>query len=115
MAKSPPKVSRSIPNKSSDTDTGEKFQYFKEYWTGDSRDGALVNGDGYHYYRMKDGGLIAEAYEHYETDDGEEVASPLPEMIGVHWVKDLGFDDENEALEAVPQTEFERVKELSEA
>ena len=39
----------------------EPFIYTKEYWTGDSRDGAVVNGDGYHYYRMSDKGLIVEA------------------------------------------------------
>ena len=27
--------------------------YAREYWTGDSRDGQLVNGDGYHYFRLK--------------------------------------------------------------
>ena len=32
--------------------------FTKEYWTGDSRDGAIVNGDGYHYYRMSEGGFI---------------------------------------------------------
>lgn len=88
--------------------------YAKEYWNGDSRDGVLVNGDGYHFYRMEDGGLIKEAVEYYETDEGVEVASPLPEMIGVHWVKDLGFD-EGEALEPITQSEFDRIKELLES
>ena len=43
--------------------------FAKEYWTGDSRDGTLVNGDGYHYYRMQLDGLILEALK--------ETARPL--------------------------------------
>ncbi len=86
--------------------------YAKEYWTGDSRDGAVVNGDGYHYYRMSKSGLIIEAYEFYETDDGVEVAAPLPEMLNVDWMKDLGFED-LDALDVIDQREFERVRELT--
>jgi hypothetical protein len=86
--------------------------YTREYWTGDSRDGAVVNGDGYHYYRMTKDGLIREAYEFYETDDGLEVASPLPEMLNVDWVKDLGFED-LEALDIVDENEFYRVRGLT--
>ena len=85
--------------------------YAKEYWTGDSRDGAVVNGDGYHYYRMSRHGLIMEAYEFYETDDGVEVASPLPEMQNVDWLKDLGFED-MEALDVIDEREFARIREL---
>jgi len=94
----------------------ESHQFFftREYWTGDSRDGAVVNGDGYHYYRMTTGGLIMEAYEFYETDDGVEVASPLPEMQNISWVKDLGFDD-MEALDVVNEDEFSRIRELTQA
>ena len=86
--------------------------YAREYWTGDSRDGAVVNGDGYHYYRMSQQGLIVEAYEFYETDDGIEVVSPLPEMQNVDWVKDLGFDD-MDALDVIDEGEFSRIRELT--
>lgn len=92
-------------------ESADTFVYAKEYWTGDSRDGALVNGDGYHYYRMSPAGLIFEAYEVYETDDGKEVASPLPEMLNVDWREDLGFDD-LEALDLIQEDEFLRVREL---
>ena len=86
--------------------------YAKEYWTGDSRDGYVVNGDGYHYYKMSGKGLIVEAYEFYETDDGEEVASPLPEMLNIDWKKDLGFDD-MEALDVIEEFEFERIRDMT--
>ena len=49
-----------------------ELMYAKEYWTGDSRDGCLVNGDGYHYFRMTKDGRILEAYEYYETEDGRD-------------------------------------------
>jgi hypothetical protein len=88
--------------------------FTKEYWTGDSRDGAVVNGDGYHYYRMSTDGLIMEAYEFYETDDGVEVASPLPEMQNVDWLKDLGFED-MDALDVIDELEFARIRELTQA
>ncbi len=90
----------------------EAFTYSKEYWTGDSRDGAVVNGDGYHYYRMSNKGLIVEAYEFYETDEGEEIVSPLPEMQNVNWQKDLGFED-MEALDSIDEIEFERIRDLT--
>lgn len=86
--------------------------YTREYWTGDSRDGAVVNGDGWHYYRMRKGGMIVEAYEFYETDDGVEVANPLPEMMNINWLKDLGFDD-LEALDMIEENEFSRIRELT--
>ena len=88
--------------------TGDYF-YTKEYWAGDSKDGTLVNGDGYHFFRMKEKGLILEAYEVYESDDGEEVVTPLPEMHNVSWIDDLGFED-FEALDEISEIEFERVK-----
>jgi len=90
------------------------FVYYKEYWTGDSRDGALVNGDGWHYYRMSASGFIFEAYESYETEDGREVVAPLPEMQNVDWKVDLGFED-LEALDAIPEDEFLRVRDLTES
>lgn len=91
---------------------GQEVLFVREYWTGDSRDGAVVNGDGYHYYRMSRQGLIMEAYEFYETDDGIEVASPLPEMQNVSWVEDLGFPD-LEALDVIDEHEFSRIRDLT--
>lgn len=85
--------------------------FTREYWTGDSRDGNLVNGDGYHYYRMSRDGKILEAYEFYEKDDGTEVVSPLPEMRDVDWIKDLGFED-MEILDMISEAEYERIKGL---
>jgi hypothetical protein len=92
---------------------GSGFVYYKEYWTGDSRDGALVNGDGWHYYRMNPAGFIFEAYEFYETEDGREIAAPLPEMQNVDWKEDLGFED-LEALDKTSEDEFLRVRSLTE-
>ncbi len=92
--------------------TNAEVMFAKEYWTGDSRDGAVVNGDGYHYYRMSPDGRILEAYEFYETDDGVEVVSPLPEMQNIDWIKDLGFED-MEALDVIDENEFTRVRELT--
>jgi hypothetical protein len=82
----------------------------KEYWTGDSRDGRLVNGDGYHYYQITRDGKILEAYEYYEKEDGSFVVSPLPEMRNIHWIEDLGFDD-LEVLDFISESEYLRVKE----
>lgn len=90
----------------------EEETYMREYWTGDSRDGALVNGDGYHYYRMTKAGKILEAYEFYETEDGREFASPLPEMLNIHWLQDLGFED-FDALDTIREFDFQRVKDIS--
>ena len=90
--------------------TGETV-FAKEYWTGDSRDGQLVNGDGYHYYEMLSDGQIIDAYELYESDDGTEVVSPLPEMRNVSWMKDLGFEDW-EVLDLIKKHEFERIKSM---
>lgn len=90
----------------------EKFT--REYWTGDSRDGVLVNGDGYHFYRMTEAGQILEAYEYYETEDGREFVSPLPEMLRVHWIEDLGFED-FEALDVIKEYDFQRIKDIAAA
>ena len=87
------------------------FIFAREYWTGDSRDGSLVNGDGYHYYLMSRNGKILEAFEFYEKDDGTEVVSPLPEMRNIDWIKDLGFED-LEVLDLISESEFERIKDL---
>jgi hypothetical protein len=86
--------------------------FAREYWTGDSRDGALVNGEGYHYYRMSAEGLIEEAFETYENEDGSEVVAPLPEMENVHWMNDLGYEDWD-VLDMIKEDEFLRIKELN--
>ena len=86
--------------------------FAREYWTGDSRDGQLVNGDGYHYFRLNHQGTILEAYEYYETDDGVGVSSRLPEMKNVGWIKDLGFED-FEILEEIAIKDFNLIKEIS--
>ncbi|MGE0173153.1 MAG: hypothetical protein AB7T49_10220 [Oligoflexales bacterium] len=85
--------------------------FAKEYWTGDSRDGRMVNGDGYHYYQMSRTGKIIEAYEFYEHEDGTEVVSTLPEMLNVNWITDLGFQD-LDVLDIVPESEFDRIRTL---
>ncbi len=92
----------------------QTFLFAKEYWSGDSRDGSLVNGDGCHYYRMQAGGVIIEAFEHYESEDGDEVVTPMPEMKNIGWIDDLGFDD-LEALELIEEREFRRIKRLMES
>ncbi|MDD9951215.1 MAG: hypothetical protein OXT67_06570 [Zetaproteobacteria bacterium] len=86
--------------------------YMREYWTGDSRDGLITNGDGYHYLRMQENGAILEALEFYERDDGEEIVTPLPDMSEVNWITDLGFED-FEALEKISQADFDRIKQLT--
>ena len=90
----------------------KKVVFAKEYWTGDSRDGQLVNGDGYHYYELLPNGKILDAYEFYETEEGTEVVSPLPEMRNVHWIEDLGFSD-LEVLDFITESEFTLIKELN--
>lgn len=92
----------------------EQFIFRREYWNGDSRDGIMVNGDGYHFFKMEPKGKIIEAYEIYEREDGEEIVTPLPEMHNVNWIDDLGFDDLNEVLDSVEEYEFLRVKDILE-
>lgn len=87
--------------------------FVKEYWIGDSRDGVIVNGDGYHFFRMLPHGMILEAYEVYENEEGEEVVTPLPEMQNVSWIADLGFGDLAE-LDPIDEKDFSRIKNLSE-
>ncbi len=86
--------------------------FAREYWTGDSRDGHLVNGDGYHYYQITKKGRILEAYEYYEKEDGTYVVSPLPEMLNIDWIKDLGFDD-LDVLDFIDESEFESIKHMT--
>lgn len=83
----------------------ENFTFRKEYWSGDSRDGSLVNGDGYHYFKIRTDGLIIEAFEVYESEEGDKVISPMPEMKNVNWLVDLGFDD-FDALDEVEEFEY---------
>ncbi|MFW7377548.1 MAG: hypothetical protein ACOH5I_01915 [Oligoflexus sp.] len=85
--------------------------FAREYWAGDSRDGHIVNGDGYHYYLLTKQGKILEAYEYYEKEDGTSVVSPLPEMLNIDWLQDLGFED-FEVLDMIPEHEYFRIKEL---
>lgn len=85
--------------------------YCREYWTGDSRDGQFVNGDGYHYFEMRGDGVILKALEYYETEDGEERTTEVPELIGLNWFEFFGFEDE-ELLEEVPEHEFNYVEQF---
>ncbi|SMF22374.1 hypothetical protein [Pseudobacteriovorax antillogorgiicola] len=84
--------------------------FAKEYWTGDSRDGHVVNGDGYHYYQITKTGKILDAYEYYEREDGTSVVSPLPEMLNIDWIEDLGFED-LEVLDFIDESEYDSIKE----
>jgi hypothetical protein len=97
-----------------ETAARENFIFAKEYWVGDSRDGVVVNGDGYHFFRMLPEGKILEAYEVYENEEGEEVVTPLPEMHNVGWLIDLGFKDMEE-LDIISEHDFLRIKHLSDA
>lgn len=89
----------------------DQIWYCREYWCGDSKDGQYVNGDGYHYFEMTGDGKILKAFEYYETDDGEEKATELPELVGLNWFGYFGFEDD-EILEAVPFHEFNYIEEL---
>lgn len=89
-----------------------KILFKREYWSGDSRDGMIINGDGYHFFSMDQRGTIIEAYELYETEEGDEIATPLPEMHNVNWMKDLGFKN-FEILDSIDEKEFIRIKAIS--
>lgn len=97
-------------NSSQSTATPNEIVFAKEYWTGDSRDGHVVNGDGYHYYEITKHGKILDAYECYEKEDGTMVVSPLPEMLNIDWIKDLGFED-LEVLDFIEESEYDYIKE----
>ena len=88
-----------------------KELYVRETWTGDSRDGFVMNGEGMHVFKMHHTGLICEAYEVYETEEGERVVTFLPNFCNVNWIEDLGFEN-LDALEEIPSCEFEQVKGL---
>ena len=76
-----------------------------------NRDGQYANGDGYHYFEMKGQGLIIKAIEFYETDDGEEHTTEVPELVGLNWFGFFGFEDD-EILEAVSPHEFSYIESL---
>lgn len=82
--------------------------FCKEYWLGNSRDGVIKNGEGYHFFKMTKDGTIVEAFEVYEQDDGEPVVSPLPEMVQVNWLADLGFEDWD-VLEDITEYEYAEI------
>ncbi len=88
----------------------EVEKFYKETWAGNSRDGELVNGEGWHFFRMQQGSAISEAYELYLSEDGDEVVTILPDMVGVDWIRDFGFTDLAE-LEEIPEDEFIMIKE----
>ncbi len=86
-------------------------RYFKEYWSGDSRDGQLVSGEGFHYFRIEKDGLISEAFEGYETDEGDLVVSLVPEMFKKNWFSDFGYEN-LDILEGISEKEFSEIKSL---
>jgi hypothetical protein len=85
--------------------------FVREYWSGDSRDGSIVNGDGYHFFKMSSPSLILEAFELYETDDGTEVVTRLPEMENIDWVTDLGFANLDD-LDVISERDYQKIKDL---
>lgn len=87
------------------TRKNDEVWYCRECWNGDSRDGQYMNGDGYHYFEMKGDGNVVKAFEFYETDDGEEHITLVPELIGINWYSFFGFEDD-ELLEIIPEHEF---------
>jgi hypothetical protein len=89
----------------------DEVWHCREYWTGDSRDGQYTNGDGYHYFEMKGSGIITKALEYYETEDGEERSTEVPELVGINWFQFFGFEDD-ELLEDVPEHEFAYIEGL---
>lgn len=85
-----------------------KLLYFIEQWSGNSRDGKAQDVDGFHFLKMTPEGDILEAYEAYETEDGVNVVTKVPEMCGVNWLKDLGYQDFDD-LESIREEDFEVV------
>lgn len=89
----------------------QTFKYAKEYWTGDSRDGKSLNIDGYNYFQISQLGDIINAFEVYQRDDGQVIVTPLPEMKGVNWKEDLGYEDFSN-LDIIEYDEFEHITDL---
>jgi len=100
----------SLPKKASAE--SETILFVREYWTGNSRDGGVIEGEGYLYYRMAESGKLIEAYESYEDHNHTEIAGPCPSMENINWFNDLGYKD-LELLETIDESEFERIKELA--
>lgn len=94
------------------SDKTTDFLYYVENWSGNSRDGKAKDIDGYHYLKMDEAGKILEAYEFYETLEGEKIVTTVPEMAGVSWLKDLGYQDFDD-LDAVTEDDFEVVCEAA--
>jgi hypothetical protein len=92
------------------SESNESGLYFKESWAGNSRDGELVGGEGWHYFRIKSGSKIVEAFELYLNEEGDDVVTILGDMVGVDWVLDFGFANLDE-LEEISEDEFLQVKE----
>jgi len=90
----------------------QEIWYAREYWSGDSRDGQYINGDGYHYFELKGPGHVLRAVEYYETDDGEERAVDVPELVGIDWFSFFGFEENDDLLEIVPEHEFGYISDL---
>lgn len=108
----PPKTTAAPAQTRQKTRKPDEIWYCREYWCGDSRDGQYTNGDGYHYFEMKGDGSILRALEYYETDDGEEHCTELPELVGINWFSFFGFEDD-ELLEVVPEHEFNYVEQIA--
>ena len=90
----------------------EKFYYMCEEWAGDSRDGVVIGGEGHHFFKMTTKGKIKEAYEVYESEEGEKIVTPLSDMIDVGWIKDLGFSNLDD-LETIDKEEFIKIKRMT--
>lgn len=90
----------------------ENCKYMRETWYGDSRDGKIQNAEGFHYFKFDGSNKILEAFEFYQLYDGSTTVTPLPEMIGVSWTEDLGFEN-TETLDLISAFDFEQVKKLS--
>lgn len=114
---STPHMTQSNENSEASTSARKKHApdttwHCREPWFGDSRDGQLINGEGYHYFQMKGDGHIEKAIEWYESDDGEEHTSDVPELVGLNWYEFFGYDDD-EILETVPSHEFSYIENLT--
>jgi hypothetical protein len=90
-------------------DSKDRF-YYKETWAGNSRDGEVVGGEGWHYFCIQDGSTIVEAFELYMSEEGDDVVTILHDMVGVDWIRDFGFSNLDE-LEKISEDDFLLVKE----
>lgn len=106
-----PHYSLKPKNKSRFEREKSEIWFCREFWSGNSRDGLHVNGEGYYYFKMLGEGKILKAYEYYETDEDEENSLEASELIGVNWFTYFGHNDD-ELLESVTEHEFEYVESL---